>query len=118
LLDACESLVHGLPAARDEIDEQCEVVDARVPFRKQFSFEMLEPSQDLVHHPADLREVARTRAELLAKSVLDRLRQACLQLRRRPRERLDRGARAAQRRFDVCGCGPRVGRRRQTLGGS
>ena len=93
-LDLRESRVHRLPAARDEVDEQREVVHPRVPLGEEIALEMLEPAQDLVHHPAHLGEVARARAEVLAEAVLDRVGQALLELRRRLGERVDRAARA------------------------
>ena len=50
--------VDALPARRDEVDEQGEVVDARVPLGEHVALEPLEPADRLVQQAADLGEVA------------------------------------------------------------
>lgn len=92
-LDAGEPLVDAAPAGRDEIDEQGEVVDARVPLGEEVALDALEPADQLVHQAAHLGEVAGDREHLGAQSVLDCVPdargQGGLELRRRRGERLD-----------------------------
>ena len=59
-LDLLEPGVDALPARRDEVDEQREVVDARVPLGEQVALEPLEPADRLVQQAADLGEVRAT----------------------------------------------------------
>jgi len=112
-LDAGEPLVDSAPAGGDEIDEQCEVVDACVPLGEQVALDTLKAADQLIHEPAHLREVAGDREHLSAQAVLDRVsdarRQRGLELGRRSGERLDLVARALEsgiylRRLDATGC--------------
>ena len=88
-LDAAESRVDPFPAGRDEIDEQGEIVDARVPFGEAVRLEPFESSQHLVHQAADLGEVARDRLRLFAECVAHAGRKRLLERRRGRGERLD-----------------------------
>ena len=58
LLEPREPLVDALPAGREQVDEQAEVVDARVALREHVALEALEPAEQLVHQAADLGELA------------------------------------------------------------
>src|SRR4029077_9069860 len=56
-LDPLEAAIDALPPGRDEVDEQREVVEARVAFRDELLLEALEPA-DRVGRPAfDLADV-------------------------------------------------------------
>jgi S-adenosylmethionine:tRNA ribosyltransferase-isomerase len=91
------------PAARDEVDEQCEVVDARVTLREEVAFDTFESPDHLVHQTADLGEVPAHRSNLRTESALQRVADACrerrLELGCGRRERLDLLARAFERRI-------------------
>ena len=104
-LDLLEPGVDALPAGRDEVDEQGEVVDPGVALGEQVPFESLEPADRLVQQAADLGEVARDREHLGAQPVLDGgadlLRQRSLELGRRLRERLDLRSRTLERRLEL-----------------
>ena len=84
---------------RDEVDEQREVVDARVTLGEQVALEPLEPPNRLVQQAADLGDVTRHRKHLGAEAVVhggaDLLGQDALELGGGLGERLDlRRARA------------------------
>ena len=70
-LDAGEPLVDAAPPGGDEIDEQGEVVDARVPLGEEVALDALEPAEELVHQAAHLCEMARHREHLRPQPVLD-----------------------------------------------
>ena len=99
--DRGEPLLDAAPAARDEIDEERQVVDACVPLGEGVPLDPLQPADDLVHEAAHLGEVPRARPEVAADAVLDRFGQARFELGRRRRERLDRGARPLERGIEV-----------------
>ena len=105
--------VDAAPAGRDEVDEEREVVDARVPLGEQVALDALEPAEQLVHQAAHLGEVARDRQDLRAEAVLDRVADACrqrrLELGRRRGERLDLVARALEGGVDLRGLDAAVG---------
>ena len=102
MLDRREALLDAPPAARDEVDEQREVVDARVTLGEEVAFDTLEPPDHLVHQAADLREVPADGGDLRAEPVLQRVadagREGRLELGGGCRERLDLLARAFERR--------------------
>ena len=104
-LDPVEALVHRAPLARDQLDEEREVVDAGVALGEQVGLEPLEPADHLVREALDLGEPARDRGRLLAQAVAkraaDRVRQDDLELVRRLREGLDLEPRALERRGDL-----------------
>jgi S-adenosylmethionine:tRNA ribosyltransferase-isomerase len=93
-LDAGDPCVDALPPGRDQIDEQCEVVDARVAIGERIRLERFHPPDHLIHQSADLREVASDRDDLLAQSFLDAIREAVRRLARRLGERFELRARA------------------------
>ena len=99
-LDAGEPLVDAAPAGGDEVDEQREVVDARVPLGEEVAFDALEPADQLVHQAAHLGEVAGDGEHLRAQAVLDGIADARgqrrLELGRGGGERLDLLARALE----------------------
>ena len=68
---ASEARIDALPSGRDEIDEQSEIVDARVALGEQVSLQTLEAPDDLVHQPTDLGEVATDRPRLVADRLPD-----------------------------------------------
>jgi S-adenosylmethionine:tRNA ribosyltransferase-isomerase len=88
-LDAAEPGVDPLPAGRDEVDEEGEVVDAGVPLREQVAFQGRQPPQQLVHQAADLGEVPPDRLSLAANRLLDPAREGVLERGGRGGERLD-----------------------------
>jgi S-adenosylmethionine:tRNA ribosyltransferase-isomerase len=112
-LDAREPLVDTAPARRDEIDEEREVVDARVPLGEEVSLDALEPAEQLVHEAAHLGEVACDGQDLGPQSVLDGIadasRQRRLELCRGSGERLDLVAGTLERGVDLRGCDAPVG---------
>jgi S-adenosylmethionine:tRNA ribosyltransferase-isomerase len=71
--------VDAFPAGRDEIDEQSEVVDARVALGQEIALETLEAADHLVREPADLGEVAADRLRLVAHRFSDAGRQRVLE---------------------------------------
>jgi S-adenosylmethionine:tRNA ribosyltransferase-isomerase len=99
-LDAAEPLVDAAPPGGDEIDEQGEVVDARVTLGEKVAFDTLEPAEQLVHQPAYLCEVAGDRkhlgAEAVLKCIADARGQRGLELGRGGGQRLDLVARALE----------------------
>src|SRR4029079_1050539 len=97
LLELRQPLLDAPPAGGDEIDEQGEVVDARVPLGEDVSLDPLEPADDLVRQAAHLGEVTGARPEVLAESVLDPRGQARLEAGRRRGKGLDGVACALQR---------------------
>ena len=64
VLDALEPVADALPAGRDEVDEQAEVVDARMPLGEDVALEPLEPANRLVQQAADLGQIAGDREHL------------------------------------------------------
>jgi S-adenosylmethionine:tRNA ribosyltransferase-isomerase len=80
-LDPAEAGVDTLPAGRDEVDEEREVVDARVPLGEQVAFQRRQAPDQLVREPSDLREVARHRLRLPVHGSLDALWQRVSQRR-------------------------------------
>jgi S-adenosylmethionine:tRNA ribosyltransferase-isomerase len=87
--DAPEPRVDSLPAGRDEIHEESEVVHASVALVQQIGLESGEPPQDLVHEAAHLSQVSCHGLRLAADRVLDAPGQGLLELRCGCRERLD-----------------------------
>ena len=106
-LDLLEPGVDALPAGRDEIDEQGEIVDACVALGEQVALEPLEPADRLVQQAADLGDVPRDREHLGPQAVVhggaDLLRQHALELGRGLGQSLDLGARALERGFELGG---------------
>ena len=93
VLHTLEPVADALPAGRDEVDQQAEVVDARMPLGEDVPLEPLQPANRLVQEAADLRDVARDREHLGAKPVTDCMADMCrnrgLELGRGGGERLD-----------------------------
>ena len=105
LLDLREPRVDALPARGDEIDEQREVVDARVTLGEHVSLEALETSNGLVQEAPDLGDVPRDRKHFCSKAVLDGgadlLWQHAFELSSSTGERLDLNAGAFERRLEI-----------------
>ena len=106
-LDTCEPLIDAPPSRRDEIDEECQVVHARMPLGEQVAFDTLESAKQLVHEPAHLGQVTCDRQDLGSEAVLDGIADACgqrrLELGRSGRECLDLVARALEGGVDLRG---------------
>src|SRR5262249_10819893 len=94
--DVPEPGVDALPAGRDEVDEQGQVVDARVAFGEQVALERRKPSKHLVHQAADLGEIAADRLRLAAYRLLHLARQRLLERSRCGGKRLDLPACSAE----------------------
>jgi hypothetical protein len=113
VLDPAETLVDGTPAGVDQVDEQPEVVDARVALCEKLHLDPLEPADRLIREPAHLRELARNGprfdADALADGVADPIRERGFELGRSRGEGLDLGSRPLERGIDVarlwCACG-------------
>ena len=106
-LESSQPRVHAAPAGADEIDEQGEVVHARVTLREEISLESLQPADRLVEKAADLCDVSRDGEHLGAETVSDRDsdvgRNRGLELRRGRCERLDLLTRPLECGFELCG---------------
>ena len=109
-LDALEPVADAPPARRDEVDQQREVVDARVPLGEDVALEPLEPPDHLVEQAADLGQRAPDREHLGAKALVDGgadlLGQRPFELRRGRGERLDLDARPLERGLQLGRCDP------------
>jgi S-adenosylmethionine:tRNA ribosyltransferase-isomerase len=108
-LEAREPGVDTAPARAHEVDEQREIVDARVAFREEVALDPLEAADRLVQETADLGDVPCHREDLGAQTVSHRgadvCGNRCLELRGGGSERLDLIARALERGLDRAGCG-------------
>ncbi len=71
ILETGEPGVDAAPPRADQIDEKREIVHARMPFRKQLSFDPLQPPDRLVEQASDLGDVPRDREHLAAEPVAD-----------------------------------------------
>ena len=122
VLDPRQALVDARQPARDELDEECKIVDACVPLGEEVALDPLEPADQLVHEAADLGEVACDRQHLLAEPVLHRVADACGEVRLEVGggggERLDLLACALERRVDRGGVRAARCRRFQPLSGA
>ncbi len=109
-LERHEPLLDAAPPARHEIDEEREIVDARVPFGEQVAFDSLEAADKLVHEAADLGDVAADGQHLFAEAVLhgvaDPRGKRRLELGGRRREGLDLVARPLERSIERRGLDP------------
>ena len=92
-LETLKPSVNTMPPGADELDQEREIVDPRVPLGEQVTLEPLESANRLVQEAADLRDVARDREHLGAKPVTDCMADMCrnrgLELGRGGGERLD-----------------------------
>lgn len=71
LLDPGESLVDARPARADEVDEQPEVLDARVSLRRELGLEPVQASGDLRGHAPDLCQLSPDGACLVTHTCAD-----------------------------------------------
>lgn len=71
LLEPLEPAVHALPPRRDEVDEQGEIVDARMTLGEEIAFEPLQPAHGLIQQPPDLGDVPCHGQHLVAQTVAD-----------------------------------------------
>ena len=77
LLDPRQALVDALPAGVDQVDEQPEVVDTRVPLGCEIGLQPLEPPEKLHGHPAHLGQLSPDRGRLSTNTFTDRLADLC-----------------------------------------
>ena len=107
LLEVLEPRVDALPPGGDEVDEQREVVDARVPLGADVALEPPEPAQHLVHQARALRQAAAQPAAPRCPFRHARRRRPSrggfLRTPRRDGERLETFPRAFEHRFEVSG---------------
>jgi S-adenosylmethionine:tRNA ribosyltransferase-isomerase len=88
-LDPPEPCIDALPAGRDEVDEQREIVDTCVPLAEQVALERREATEQLVREAAHLGEAAPDGLGLAAYGALDASGQGLLQCCRCRGKRLD-----------------------------
>ena len=119
LLESCEPFVDAPPTGGEEVDEEAEIVDARVSLREDVALETLEPAEQLVHQPAHLGELAADWTGLGGDTFLDGLadlrRQSRLELSRSRREVFETLPCALQCGLDVGGVGASLGSLCETL---
>ena len=77
------------PTRRDQIDKQCEVVDAGDSLGEEIALERTDAPQQLIHEAANLGEVPRHRRGLALDRVFDSVRERFLERGCRVGERLD-----------------------------
>ena len=99
-LDFREPRVDALPAGGDELHEQREVVDPRVPLGEEVAFDRSEPSDDLVHQAPYLGEVPPDGLSLIAHCLADSIGEGLLERRRHGRERVELLARSQRQRLE------------------
>jgi S-adenosylmethionine:tRNA ribosyltransferase-isomerase len=109
MLESREPRVDTSPARADEIDEQREVVDARVALRELIRLQSFKAADRLVEEPPDLGNVPCNRQYLgpdrVAHSCADLNRYRALELGRCGSESLDLLARTLESSLEVGGCG-------------
>jgi S-adenosylmethionine:tRNA ribosyltransferase-isomerase len=122
VLDSGQPLVDALPAGRDEVDDEGEVVDACMPLGKRIALDSLEPPNRLVHEPAHLGELPRDRPRLRGDAVANRgadsLGQPGFELRGRLREGLEPLPCPLEGRLERGRLHPALGRSRDSRLGS
>jgi hypothetical protein len=100
-----QALIDSVPARRDEVDEQREIVHAGMPLGEEVALEALEAPDCLPGEPPHLRELPRDRrrlgADALANRVLDPAGKRRLELRSELRECLDLRPSSFERCVDV-----------------
>jgi hypothetical protein len=105
VLEAGNPSVHRSPPRGDEVDEQGQVVDARVALGEDVLFEPLQPARHVVEETADLGELTADRehlaAETFADCCLDPFGEASLELARRRGKRFDLGSGALEHSFEA-----------------
>jgi hypothetical protein len=118
-LHSREADVDAAPARCDQVDEQREVVDARVPFRQEVGLETLETANRLSGEPAYLGQLLRNGSRLRLHAVANRFpdlsREGRLELSGALGELLDLRPRPLESRFHVSLRGPASGRVLQPL---
>jgi len=91
-LESFEPTIDAFPARAHEVYEQREIVDTRVPFGEQVTFESLESADRLVEKPTDLCDVSSNwqnfRAETVPNGATDLSGNRRLELGSRDREHL------------------------------
>jgi len=71
-LETLETSVDSAPARAHELDEEGEIVDARMTLGEELAFEALQPSDRLVQQASYLGDVARDRQDLSSEAVANR----------------------------------------------
>jgi hypothetical protein len=108
--DAAEPCLDVLPAGRDEIDEERQVVYPLLPLGLCRPLQRLETPDRLVQQAANLREIASDGQYLFSQPVLNGSLDTCRERRRGLRggicQRRELGARAGERLVERGGIGP------------
>jgi S-adenosylmethionine:tRNA ribosyltransferase-isomerase len=119
-LELRDPRVDAPPAGRDQLDEQREVVDARVPLGEDLLLYPLEAMDDVVEQPADLGQVSSDHGDLAAEAVVhgvaDALGQPGFELGRHAHQRLDLRACALEGSFKLLRSTSRASRLDVALG--
>src|SRR5512133_3358017 len=118
-LDPRQAHVDAAPAGGNQVDEQREVVDPRVPLGREVVLEPFEPPDRLPGEPPHLGELpadgSRFHADALADGFLDPPGKRRLELRSKLGKRFYLCPRALQSGFDVALSGPAPGCALQAL---
>ena len=72
ILEPLEPPVDTGPARGDEVDEDREIVDPRVPLDEELLLEALQPPKRLIHTAADLGQAPADRHDLASDAVAHR----------------------------------------------
>src|SRR6185312_6448100 len=102
---ACDPSVDALPAGRDQVDQEREIVDTRIAVGQQIAVDPFELPDDAVHEPANLGEVARHGLRLVADRVADAARKRLFENECGGGERLHLFAGPGEERIERCALG-------------
>jgi S-adenosylmethionine:tRNA ribosyltransferase-isomerase len=106
-LEPREACVDTAPAGADELHQQGEIVDSRLPLGEQVRLDALESRVRLIEEPPELGDVPRDRKHLRpetrAHGITD-IRYRCLEAGGRRRQRLDLVLRALDRGLELGRC--------------
>ena len=98
-------MVDAVPARRDEVDEQRQIIDASMPLGEEVVLEPLQAADRLPGETTNLCQLTADRrslgADTLANGVFDPARERRLELRGKRGERLDLCAGPFESRVDV-----------------
>jgi len=104
-LESLQSRVDAVPAARDEVDEQGEIVEPGLPLGEQFLLDPLEPVDRLIEEASLLCETPSDHRHLACEPLLDgrgdEVGQSRFEVARSPGEALDLRAGAFQGSFEA-----------------
>ena len=99
---ARDPCVDALPAGRDQVDQEREIVDTRVAVGQQIAVDPFELPDDAVHEPANLGEVARHGLCLVADRIADAARKRLFENESGGGERLHLLAGPGEERIERC----------------